>query len=452
MIVIASPSVADDARRRGIEVGLVGPGAASLGGAALSALIAAALAGCAAPVGGAREAVIFGTDDRVELYDVEDAALREFVARTMPAMVHRRSITIDPATGDVSLRTGILGERRGLCPGEAHADQPTLATCSSTLIDDDLVLTAGHCVESIDCADQRYAFGWWYDAAGELHGISADAIYACAEIVAYARSGGDDFAVVRLDRPPPGPPAQVRRDRLARDELVSLGGYPLGLPMKVVERGPVTGFPSASTFWARLDAHPGNSGSGVIDAELRVAGELFAGPIDAFDDGGTCTTLRVIGEDDPRTEFIQSMHHVLGVLCAGGGATDAVCCGDGTCADGEACETDCAEPDAGAGPTADGGPSDAGRPILDAGIDAAVDDAAVLEGPRDAGAPSPDEGGGCGCRASGPSGDASAPLAGALAILALVAFRRRRRSPGAAGPESRRVLVREACFADARSR
>ena len=362
--------------------------------------------------GGVVAPVIFGADDRVEVHEVVDATLREVVVRGMPAMVHQRRLGRDPATGAVTLDGPSLGERRGLCEGEAFVEQPTAASCSATLIDDDLVLTAGHCVDSVACADQRYVFGWYYEAPGVLRALEDASVYACAEIVASELSLRNDYAIVRLDRDAVGPPLEVRREPVVPGERVSLAGYPLGIPMKVVEAGEVTGPRTTTTFYALLDAHPGNSGSGVLDAEHRVVGELTAGPISAFEDGGTCTVLRVIGEDTEVTETINSVIPAIEALCASGFESERLCprvCGDGACDAGEACPADCA---------------------VDAAVDAGVDpedasarDAGSVDALPDAGAPAPPPEG-CSCRAAGAPGSRAR---WALALAALVGWMARRR-------------------------
>jgi hypothetical protein len=270
------------------------------------------------------EAVIFGADDRIELFEVSDEAMRETFARAVPAMVRASRLSV-AADGAVTVSARPLGSAQRLCEGEAHRDQPALASCSATLIDDDLVLTAGHCVDGWACAEQRFVFDWYHEAPGVLAPLDADDVYACADVVAFEYSGSNDFAIVRLDRAPPGPPVPVRRGPVMVNETVSLAGFPLGIPMKVVEAGAVTGTISRSRFYARLDAHPGNSGSGVFDTSLRVVGELTNGPVDAFVVDGDCRRLRVIGEDGWRTETINSVVPALEALCASPHATERLC-------------------------------------------------------------------------------------------------------------------------------
>lgn len=376
--------------------------------------LAIALCACAREPRVAVEPVIFGADDRIEVFEVTSDALRDAVARAVPAFVHRTRISIDVDTGAVTLRGPALGPSHDLCDGEAHFDQPSVASCSATLIDDDLVLTAGHCVESVACADQRYVFGWYYESPGVLAAIDESAVFSCADVVAFEHSGTNDFAIVQLDRAAPGPPLEVRLESVVVGETTSLAGYPLGIPMKVVEAGPVTRILSASRFYARLDAHPGNSGSGVFDASLRVVGELTNGPVEALVADGDCQRLRVIGEDTTRTETINSVIPAVAQLCGSGFPSERLCgvaCGDGVCQAGEACAEDCAH-DAGPLPL-DAGAGDAG-PAPDAG----PGDAAVPLDPRVA------RGGGCACRVG--SGPTARPAAFVLPAALAVVFCARR--------------------------
>jgi MYXO-CTERM domain-containing protein len=376
-------------------------------------VLAAALtiAACSDAPGIAEAPVIFGADDRVEVHAVTDETLRELVIRAVPALVRESRLLVDPDTGAVTLTGPTLMERRGLCDDQAFLDQTVAASCSATLIDDDLVLTAGHCLGSLECADQRYVFGWYYEAPGVLRALDEASVFACAEVVALEHTATNDYAIVRLDRAAAGPPVEVRRDPVVVGETVSLAGFPLGIPMKVVEGGAITQLRTETTFYARLDAHPGNSGSGVFDAAYRVVGELTAGPISAFDDGGTCTVLRVIGEDTTRTETINSVVPAIAALCASGFESERLCpvvCGDGTCDPGEDCPDDC---------TPDAGPADAGADPFDASP--VLQDAASLVDAASA----PHAPSGCGCRAGAARGAPSWALA--LAALAIVAARRR---------------------------
>jgi hypothetical protein len=210
----------------------------------------------------------------------------------------------------------------------------------------------------------------------------------------------------------------VRMTPVEVNEPVSLAGYPFGLPMKVVEGGVVTASASRSRFYARLDAHPGNSGSGVYDSELRVLGDLTNGPVEALVVDGDCNRLRVIGEEDWRTELISSVIPAIEALCESGHSSERLCgvCGDGVCEPAEVCPVDC--------PRDAGFAADASVPP-DTGVDASTPrDATSIP---DARVPGEDAGpvqvaAHCGCHVASPRRPHS-PL---LVLFAALALLRRR--------------------------
>src|SRR5688572_20471169 len=81
------------------------------------------------PDRGAEPKVIYGTDDRVDVYQVTDETMQEWAASTC-ALVFRDDLQLR-SDGNYDLEL-LEYEFRGLppCSGEAFADQPTLAYCS----------------------------------------------------------------------------------------------------------------------------------------------------------------------------------------------------------------------------------------------------------------------------------------------------------------------------------
>jgi hypothetical protein len=63
-------------------------------------------------------------------------------------------------------------------------DQPAAASCFGTLIDDDLVVTAGHCAFSQRmCQSFLYVFHYYYAAAGQMAAITSEDVFSCREVV-----------------------------------------------------------------------------------------------------------------------------------------------------------------------------------------------------------------------------------------------------------------------------
>ena len=108
-----------------------------------------------------------------------------------------------------------FGERANLCPDEKFREQPIGAFCSGSLVGEDLVMTAGHCVKNdSDCADTRMVFGYAIKKEGEaaVTTLPSGEVYSCSKIVKRFLGGepgsdnpegqhlGADFALIQLDR------------------------------------------------------------------------------------------------------------------------------------------------------------------------------------------------------------------------------------------------------------
>jgi MYXO-CTERM domain-containing protein len=306
-----------------------------------------ALAACdvGAHVGSERSAVVYGDDDRTEVYAHPSAVHRAIAANAIGVQIHESWID-EAASGDVEItyeRT--LGEAKDLCAGERFAHQIEPGTCSGTLIDSQHLMTAGHCMATAeDCAEYVWVLGFRYASDGVLAALDADDVYRCDEVIAYFDDEVVDHAFVRLDRPVVGhTPAPVRAEApLANGTPLVMIGHPNGIPMKIDSGGIVTSSFNGG-FTATVDAFAGNSGSGVFDAEGRVVGILRAGDDDYVGAGG-CNRVLVI--DPPPADDGDELTYVapaIDAFCETGVASPV--CGSAplpgdTCASAETIDAD----------------------------------------------------------------------------------------------------------------
>ncbi|HEY0465284.1 MAG TPA: serine protease, partial [Polyangiaceae bacterium] len=252
--------------------------------------------------------MIYGQDGRREALDHPDASLRKLAQASTVTMM-RTDDLYQSNPGNITFNSQVYGDKQGisLCSDQPFRWDPSVGWCSGTLIDDDLVLTAGHCVTDTPCAQESWVFNFSKTASGILSTVTSDDVFTCAEVLVQANEGVDagqaDYAIVRLDRSarPRFTPAPVRSQSTPLEESQRLGlvGSPEGIPLKIDSSGSVRSANYGSNkFIATVDAFPGNSGSAVYETDsYQLSGILVAG--EQFDyvsrDGG-CNVYKVCPE------------------------------------------------------------------------------------------------------------------------------------------------------------
>jgi len=288
-------------------------------------LLSLLLFGCAAEVdvGAATANVIYGEDDRREFFEVDEEQQR-FIRESVVAFIPNELIDdVVPDDVDVAHFTLLDG---GICRDHPLANQPKAAGCTGTLIDDELVLTAGHCAEVRGfCEEFSAVFDFYYTAPRTRAQITIDAVYGCAEVLTARNWDGADWAIIRLDRPVD----EVRRPA----PVAARGVMPEG--MEVVSTGFSFGAPAKTThgvflensqtmFNTHLDVSSGASGSGVRDPLGNVVGVLALGPYD--EERATCTTdatLTESAEEPPTVVYYASA--AVDQICADGYPSARLC-------------------------------------------------------------------------------------------------------------------------------
>ncbi len=231
---------------------------------------------------GSEAAVIYGADDRKEYYQIADQKLAQ-AAGAVCVITHLSELTDN---GDGTYLLAATPWTADICADEQFYGQLTVGFCTGFLVGDDLVATAGHCVDLFNCGSTAFVFGWWKSdsAAAAPMMVPAEAVYFCSGIVDQVDEGDYDHSIVQLDRAVIGrTPVPIRRDGVVADgEPLSVIGHGIHLPLKEAG-GAVVKNANGSIPWfqANLDAFGGNSGSPVFNLNTyTVEGILVRGAPD----------------------------------------------------------------------------------------------------------------------------------------------------------------------------
>jgi len=289
-------------------------------------------------VSGVSQSVVYGEDDRREVYRYDGNTFAR-ANQSLVALIPPHLIVALPGGGKAASPEPAQ-ELLQLCADEPFVDQPAVASCSGVLIDDDLVLTAGHCFRKDEACDTyAYVFDYQYSRRGQAEGVADLDVYGCKALLVNEHQtlpGGriHDFAVVQLNRKVDlrRRPVPLRADKVLPDEEITVMGSPQGLPNKIDTGGSVRPSPaSAFDYWyADTDTFGGSSGSPAYDANLQLVGFLIRGNRDYEQDPElACMRAKRItdeGQVEGRYELFATLGPALSALCkTAEGSGRAVC-------------------------------------------------------------------------------------------------------------------------------
>jgi V8-like Glu-specific endopeptidase len=270
------------------------------------------------PSDAATARVIYGEDNRLDLYAVNDIK-RVALADSTVALISTNDITEVDGTSNLHVVPYANIEGTPLCPSERFRSQSTVAFCSGFLIAPNLIATAGHCIRSDqgdlnDCSTTKIVFGFSLFQDGPTPtSVPTSEVYSCKKIIKREETpNAQDYSVIELDREVPNhSPMKLHSsgDPLMSDQLMVIG-HPSGLPTKVADGALIRSI-EPTFIRASLDTYAGNSGSAVINVRtLEVEGILVRGEQD-FVAQGSCLVSKVCAQDDCRGEDSTRISYVV---------------------------------------------------------------------------------------------------------------------------------------------
>lgn len=256
--------------------------------------------------------VIYGDDDRLDMYQVSDARLLKLADSTV-GLFQGDNVAME---GDkAKLTTESYSQSYGLCKEEPFYEQVTGAFCSGSLVAPDIIMTAGHCVKTAEsCKSTKFVFGFAVTKAGVMPGtVPTGEVYGCSELIGREQvSYGADWALVRLDRKVANhaPLKYNTQDTLKNGDMLLVIGHPAGLPTKIAGGAVVRDASPKGYLVANLDTYGGNSGSAVFNAKTGVVeGILVRGETD-YVYKGDCRVSNVCASDGCRGEDVTKLSSI----------------------------------------------------------------------------------------------------------------------------------------------
>jgi V8-like Glu-specific endopeptidase len=302
--------------------------------------MADAILGCSTTIhersGQATDEIIYGEDTRRDVYAERSDVLRRLALESSVAFLSAEHL-VRGSGGRFAVASETLGDANNLCPDEAFATQPAAATCSGVLVDDQLVLTAGHCVsEDATCDDRLLVFDYAITDPERALTLGDDAIYRCQSIPLRGHgldpSGGrHDYAFVELDRPVGSArrPVVLGRADPPPGSALAVIGYPSGLPVKIDAGAELLSMTACrDTFTLSSDTFQSSSGSGVFDETGRLVGIFVRGSADyEYVSQRDCAVARRIANaaDPAKAEQAGTVAPAVAALCASGWPSTRLC-------------------------------------------------------------------------------------------------------------------------------
>jgi hypothetical protein len=216
---------------------------------------------------------ISGEESRRDYYEIN----HEQTGKNADAVaaICKEKYLIPNREGFYTLKSKNYGRAFNLCQSEPFYHQDTAAgrLCTGFLVKDDMIATAGHCLDQQNIEDLCFVFGYkMVDPTGQVPDIRQKDIYKGVKIIhrICKRKGNlSDWALVRLDRKVGGrEPVILSKREITPGKPVYIIGYPVGLPLKYSPEASVGSIGKAH-FSADLNVYNGSSGSPVFDRETH---------------------------------------------------------------------------------------------------------------------------------------------------------------------------------------
>ena len=251
---------------------------------------------------------IYGNDNRHDFYQVKNVDIADNTERVC-ALIPIELLQPHNSTS-FKLLGMELGQFQGLCNGQKFYNDLSVAYCSGFAINDNLIATAGHCINGN--FDFAFVFDFKKTSANQTEFIiDKDNVFFPTKEVEKVLNNENDYGVYEVSRTiPHNRITRLSKCKLKVNDRVYVIGHPSGIPQKVAGQSTVR---QINNIFARadLDTFGGNSGSPIFELETNeVVGILVRGDVDYINSPNGCRITKLcpqngcLGEDFTLAKFI----------------------------------------------------------------------------------------------------------------------------------------------------
>jgi len=256
-----------------------------------------------------QQKVIYDSDDRRDWWQTS-GLIKNYWAASTVALVQKSRVK-NLGSEKFSIDERPYGEQLQLCKNVAFYDQPQGAFCSGFLVAPNLIVTANHCIESLqECQDIHFVFDFAKRTKDQTqYEFHPQDVYSCKSILHADKDR--DFAIIELTTDVVGRiPLNIRREGRPdnQDELILIG-HPAGLPSKIAGGAHIL-FKNRNGFYANLDAFSGNSGSLVLGRESGLVEGLLVGGEADYIFENECRRENICRGNECTGEQVVSIQHL----------------------------------------------------------------------------------------------------------------------------------------------
>lgn len=261
----------------------------------------------------AKNFIIYGEDNRQDVNEINNTKIQRISKAIAGRVSNYQYNDTDPKEITFD-RVESLSWSMRVCSDQRFATQPTVVDCTGFLIGEDILVTAGHCIDtrrheyknekSGACGTHSWLFDYKTENSGnvDLSNTSHNNLYKCKRVIYSKLEGSEDYAIIQLERKVKDrQPLKIRTSgKISKDQEIFVMGHPSGLPLKFAGDAKVFSHHGAY-FSTNLDTFGGNSGSPVFNAQTHeVEGILVRGNADyvvEMENGRRCRRVNVCDEN-----------------------------------------------------------------------------------------------------------------------------------------------------------